>query len=176
MTLPVLKTWHVNELLTASMMNTYVRDPLTWMLETPTIKVQRSGNDSVLHQTIEAIQWNSEIWKDGITHSNSTNNTRLTIVDPGEYLVVCNLEYAAASGGQRRCDLAINGTTAGVGSRWFGSESMEPTSASLVSQLSVAGMVRARTGDYIQCLVYQSSGASLNVTASSTMAAIWMRQ
>lgn len=174
MPVPNPRTWTVNETATAALMNQEVRDPLSFLLDAPRTKVTLSTAQSIPHATATLIEWDEEIFESGVTHSNFSNSERLTIVDPGRYLVVANVTFEPSEGGgQRRLDLCFNGNV--TTTRPFVSENMDPiSSASIASSLSTSGQFRADTGDYFMTRVYQSSTFTKGVLVGSSMTVVWI--
>lgn len=172
MPVPNPRTWEIGETVTAALMNQEIRDAFSFLLDAPRVKVSRASAFSVPNQDATLVPWDQEILKSGITHSTLTNSQRLTVVDPGLYLVVATVTFDAADGGQRRLDLCFNGDV--LTTREFCSENMDPVPSPVPSTLSAGGQMRGAAGDWFMARVYQSSGASINISTDSSLSAVWM--
>lgn len=124
----------------------------------PACRVYRSTAQAIASGTITALALDSERYDDPVhpMHSTSINNSRITIAVPGIYVVLGNVCWAAGASSARECGLRLNGTTyidwvASVGD------------AAITTK--TAAHYRFVAGDYIELVVYQTSGGNLNVSA-----------
>ena len=92
-------------------------------------------------------------------HSHSTNNTRITFTTEGKYFGTFNVEFAAASGGERRLTVYVNGTS---GTKIAQSKLSNPDGADH-DTMQVVWNYEADADDYIECWAYQNSGADKNL-------------
>ena len=95
-------------------------------------------------------------------HDNVTNNTRLTALYAGIYLVSAFCQFAANATGLRYLFIRKNGVTG----YWT---SFQLASAS-DKILNVSGQVDLAVNDYVEATVLQNSGAGLNVQAGAILA------
>lgn len=171
---PTAATW-VDGPVDAADLNADLRDVLEWMLSPPRILALRTSHQSLPNATVTAVQLPAESYKSGFTHSTVTNTRALTVDVDGLYVVYGNIEITeSAGGGQRRVELCKNGTTDGTGGTIFARDN----SARLGTPnfLAISGMVRAVAGDFFQMLAYQSSGGSLNIGSSTSLAAYFAKR
>jgi hypothetical protein len=93
-------------------------------------------------------------------HDNSTNNTRITIPagKGGKYLFTYLVRFAGNNSGRRDLALQINGTQ--------GANLMRvqmPSDSGLATIYNASALLNLVAGDYVEAVVYQTSGGSLNV-------------
>lgn len=105
------------------------------------------------------LAFNSHRYDTGGFHSDSTNNSRLTIPQSGFYLVEFHGRWAASSLGERRADIFINGTTTSLQTSVFaaGAAGSNQRSHLLVIQRPFVA------GDYVEVGVQQDSGGALSL-------------
>lgn len=92
-------------------------------------------------------------------HDPVTNNTRLTCVTPGFYFVTATVAFTGNNTGARQLFFRRNGGGS------IGSE-VEPATGG--SDTTVSTML-LDVGDFIEAVVIQSSGSTLNVDATFGM-------
>ena len=119
--------------------------------------VYRTADLSVADVTATAVPWTAEKFDTAGFHDNATNPSRLSVPvgEDGLYLVTVNGEWAPNASGERVIHFQRSGaeyllvnTIPGVATI-----SLRPT-ATWVGRLAYP--------DYVECVVYQSSGAALN--------------
>lgn len=146
----------------------------------PAVRVYHNAAQSISNTTFTTLAFNSEATTGFDTeamHDLVTNNSRITIVTPGVYLVGASVDFAAnatgvrlvvlhrfASGGGGDTAIAsVDGVTIGT---------VDDHSMSLVTAYAMAA------GDYFTLQVWQNSGGALNVPASSAYSpefwAVWV--
>jgi hypothetical protein len=54
-------------------------------ISAPYIEVTKSAAQTITANTLTTVTWGAESFKSGITHSNSTNNSRITLDEAGNY-------------------------------------------------------------------------------------------
>lgn len=126
--------------------------------------VHRQTAQGISHATMTAIQFNSPDIRDthGF-HDPSSNNTRMTVPAGlgGLYLAGANVGFSGNGTGSRITRLLKNGTTV------IGSLDGPAPSADVTSFQCVTVPVLLVPGDYLEVVVYQTSGGILNTYASS---------
>lgn len=128
------------------------------------VALLKSADQSVSNLTETAISFDVEEFDTDGFHSNTTNNTRITIPTGkgGKYLVTMRLSWAQNSTGSRWVSLFKNGSD-------YATHIMPPISSSNTNQLSsISLVVNLVAGDYIELYGQQGSGGSLNALGNST--------
>lgn len=130
--------------------------------------VYMSSNQSINNTTTTTLNWNNERFDTesnaaSTIHDNASNNSRLTCRTAGKYLITLNVDFAPNATGVRAIWIQLNGGSSIAGQTGPGNATYNTFSASLLWDMAV--------NDYVEALVYQSSGGALNVQtggASST--------
>ncbi len=122
-----------------------------------------SANQSITNATATAIAYNTEIFDTDGFHDNSVNNTRVTIPSGkgGKYLFTAWSNFVGNATGYRNAELLINGTTL-TGSSGVG---WTPNSGGYNAG-TIAVILNLVATDYVEVLVTQNSGGSLNLVGS----------
>lgn len=154
-------TWATNDGITASLLNTHLRDNESFLYSPPRFRVYNSLAEAIPNAAFTAATFDSERFDTNGMHSTSVNTGRATCQTAGAYLLGGGVEWAANATGVRAAALRINGTT------FIGTEAhMTRTDGGTAGSSTVTLYALAAT-DYVELLVYQSSGGSLNVNAAS---------
>lgn len=147
---------------TAAMMNAEVRDSVNFLANPPSCRVYHSAAQTIAHNTPVALAFNSERLDTDNMHDTVTNNSRITFNAAGLYVITASVQWQAAATGTRYLLIWHN------------------TGANLVlNQISAAGtaeshamscttIYKCASGTYVECRVYQFSGAALNIQASAS--------
>ncbi len=106
------------------------------------------------------LAFNSERYDTDSIHDNSTNNSRLTCKTAGKYIVIAQVTFAMDPEGVRYCHLVRNGNTL-VASAVFDPDRTGTMRMQCFTILDLA------IDDYVQCQVFQSSSAVLDVLSSA---------
>jgi hypothetical protein len=168
-TVPVPRTWTVGELLTASKMNTDVRNGLNFLLAKPMAILQRSTAQNFTHNTPALVTWNSEIIDRDGGHDNSTNPSRYVAQTAGWYNVTAFLDWVNFSGGVRYLAMTRSGA-----SLWTEVRSAT-SSASYPSYNLLVAPVFLSLGQYIEVTALQDSGSTINIQpATSQLTLEWI--
>lgn len=126
----------------------------------------------VFHSVAQSIagngQWavlafDSERYDTDAYHDIATNNGRLHIpagAATQRYLLTASARFAANSTGQRGIQLRINGTTSIA-------MDVRPATAAEATGMSIATEYQLSAGDYVEVLVFQGSGAALNIDSGA---------
>lgn len=165
-TVPTPKTFSVNEVLTASTMNTEIRDAQKFLLDPPRVFAQNVTAISVPNAAYAAVALITEQYDTDGMHDTVTNNSRFTCITPGLYDLKAMIYWTSNSTGMRGAQIRLNGATAL-------SYDFRPSQATLIQQTCVDWYLNA--GDYVELLAYQNSGAALN-TQNVFMSARWVAQ
>lgn len=127
-------------------------------------RVYNSTTQSISNATLSALAFDSERWDTDAFHSTSSNTSRITIPSglAGKYLVGAAIEWPSNATGVRTIYLRKNGNTYHAELRFNASTNSNTTGLALCSLIDLAAT------DYVEAIVYQDSGSSLNVSASGS--------
>ena len=125
-------------------------------------RVTKADVQAITTATLTAITFDTERWDTDAYHDNVTNNTRLTVPagQGGTYIISFSAQFAGNGTGSRYFYLNLNGTTklAGLYLINNGTAAFEGT-LTTIFQLDA--------GDYVEAVVYQDSGGSLNINKNN---------
>lgn len=116
----------------------------------------RSTVQEISNVTWTAIQWDAEQYDFQGMHSDSVNNTRITIPSGGGglYMIVLNVGWSGNTSGYRYFGVHVSGENI----------AMEQDAAVPNTYLRTLATVHyLSAGDYVEAWVYQSSGSALNI-------------
>lgn len=174
MAIPVLRNWSVGELVTASMMNNYVRDVGDFWLDVPWVHMDNSAN--VSHTTSGSYQlltFNTTLRDTDNMHPGSGGV--FTVATTGIYQVHAEVMFAANLTGTR--GLSVDRTRSGVSTTgWCRSGACSSYADDIATVDSVAfetscqidRMMSLLAGDELRFYGYQNSGGALNMLGSGT--------
>jgi hypothetical protein len=142
--------------------NTHVDDAIT---ETgaviPRARVNHGSNQSIASTTDTALAFNQERYDTDAIHDNATNNTRLTCKTAGIYIISGHVAFAANATGQRAISIRLGGVDYIATQNNHGPNGADTLTMSVTTQYELA------VGDYVELMVYQTSGGALNVLAGA---------
>ena len=153
------KTWSVGDVLTASEMNTYVRDNTGFLNAPPSCRAYNSAAISINNNTITALTFNSERWDTDSIHSTVTNTERLTATTAGIYHIYGSVAFAANSTGDRALYIYLSGSVI--------YSSMRVGAATGRTICTISTEISMAVSDYVTLHVFQDRGGSLNVDTLS---------
>ena len=119
--------------------------------------VYSSSTQSIPNSSHTAVNFNSEHFDTDSMHDTSTNNSRITVKTAGKYMVVANIVFAFNATGQRQVQIRVNGST------YRGKVFLDANSATYGNRMNVSAILDLDVDDYVECVVWQNSGGSLNV-------------
>lgn len=158
------KTWAVGDVLSASDVNTYVRDNTKWLgTDKPHCRVRNSANISHTSTgNYQALTFDSERVDVGAMHDTTTNTGRLTVPTGGGgfYAIGGCIEFASNSTGRRGIQIRLNGTTV-IARHESGNVTANDHA------ITVATVYQLGAGDYLELMGFQASGGNLNMLATS---------
>jgi hypothetical protein len=166
---PVVPSSHtfVDGVATSSEQNTYVRDPIAFLLRPPTAELRQIVAQTLTTAVGGAITFTTEDLDsdpDGTGgHDNLTNPSRYTARYPGWYMVSGAVCFVANATGMRHAYLRVNGADVlgSVGS-------CTPSAADVVAANCRPRKVFLNQADYVELVGYQSSGGNLNTFVTTT--------
>jgi hypothetical protein len=127
----------------------------------PACRVYRTTVQLIPTSTNTIIGFDAERYDTDNIHDNVTNNTRLTCRTAGKYLITANLGFGTTAAGTRQLSIYLNGAT------YLGLVSQPSNTGVDGPYMHVSCVQDLIVGDYVEVLVYQTSGAGLNVLAAS---------
>lgn len=166
MTVPTAYTWTVGELLTASKLNSYLRDAIAFLLSPPYGAFQRTTSLSIANTTTTNVGWDLEVADTDGAHSTVTNSDRFTCQTAGLYENVVAIPWVGNATGVREINFGVNGVSSYAGSR------LVPTAAvSFVN--SASKPLPLSVGDYVNVKAWQSSGGALSIDQTFASGPTW---
>ena len=149
--------------LTASWLNTYVRDNVAWMAtDSPAARAYNSANLSTTTGVATALTLNSERFDNAAVHDTGSNTSRMTIPTGGggKYIIGGGVTWASSAlGAIRNSFVLLNGATILV------VEQREP-SAATNSQSGPCTTYALADADYVELIAQQDSTGNLNVNVA----------
>lgn len=158
MAVPSPRTWVPGEVLTATLMNGHLRDPLDFLLNAPTCRLRATANQSIPTNTVTALNFDVEDADSHGGHDTVTNNHTYTVQEAGTYLLTACAPWASNSASKREVFFIINGTqTTGAATDAISANN---------HALGCSGMYVLAVGDTVQAGVFHNVGSNLNVDQS----------
>ena len=134
---------------------------LSWLRGQDSIKAARvyhNADQSISHNSVTKLAFNSERHDTDTIHDNASNNTRLTCVTAGKYQITVNVSFASNATGVRLVRILLNNTTV-IANYLVDACATDRTVISLSTMYDLAA------ADYVEAQVFQTSGSSVNVEA-----------
>lgn len=130
-------------------------------LATVSVSVKASGMQSIATAINTAVQFDQEEWDTNNMHSNVSDNTRLYVPSGqgGLYLVQGQVAFDNNATGHRNAKIRVNGNS----STWLGKTNETSVGSTDAQWLQVSKIYQLSAGDYVELVVYQNSGSSLNI-------------
>ena len=123
------------------------------------VRAYNSAAISIPNNTETALTFDSERWDTDTMHSTVSNTGRLTATTAGQYVISANIGFAANATGYRYCTIRLNGVTP-IASHAAVGFSNDTNYFNLSTTYNLAAT------DYVDIVVFQNSGAALNVTSA----------
>lgn len=124
----------------------------------PSVYVYKSAVQSITSATFTSIIFDLEKFDTNNQHDNVINNTRLTCVDPGKYLIIGTVDFVNAALGRRNGNIFLNNTTI------LASDSRDTLGGGFDTVCNPITIFPLIAGDYLELRAYQDSGGAINVT------------
>lgn len=121
------------------------------------VRAYNSANQSIANITNTALIFNQERRDDGLLHDVSVDNTRFTAIATAWHIIVTTVKFATNATGFRQVSFRLNGTT------FIGGDQSTNAISGNETMVTAATGYYLTAGDYLEVMVYQSSGAALNV-------------
>lgn len=167
-----------NVVFDSSELNSYIRDPLLFLLSKPAAELRQTVAQSIANATWTSITFDVEDLDNDPTgaggHSTSVNTSRYTAVYAGWYLLGGGCSFIVNATGQRGVAWAVNGTLVNASRSFF--------DASAAVGMDIAARVKRvflNVGDYVELQCWQNSTGLLNTAvaaeSASSMSIAWER-
>lgn len=143
-----------------------VRDGVVFCATPPSCKANRTTTQSIADLTATAVSFTAaDSWDTDGFHSTVSNQSRLTVPSGlgGKYLIVASVPWASSSSGWRDFTIRANGSTS-LDSTRVGSGVANPYPISTITTIQ-----QLAAGTYLEVVVWQNSGAALDVLAGATV-------
>lgn len=160
------RTWVTGELVTAAIMNQYVRDQQDWLVGGHGCKVYRSTNQSIPHSaTATAISFTAEHADTDGYHSNVTDPSRATIPAglAGYYSVASAVRWTGNAAGRREIGHYVNESHDDT---QHAQMEDAPGATSIIRYGTTTTFLFLGVGDYVETRVVQTTGSALNAEAA----------
>src|SRR5262245_8790974 len=128
----------------------------------PTARVYHNTTQSISDSTVTAVSLNSERFDTDTIHDNSTNNSRLTCKTAGKYLIIANVGFASNATGYRSVAIRLNGST------YIASTQVTAINGA-TTRLAPSTLYALAVNDYVEAIVFQTSGGALNTEQSGNI-------
>lgn len=152
----------------------FLKDDGSWAA--PTIggctqgaRVYRSTNQDVANETSVKVNFDSERYDTDSIHSTVSNNSRLTCKTAGKYMIVFHGYMTANANGDRRFQIYLNNGTYIAVSRL----GLDPSG---YASMPVSTIYDLAVDDYVEAVVYQNSGSTLQLVSYGNFTPEFMMQ
>lgn len=167
------RTWVAGETLTASILNTHVRDNLSFLYTPPMCRVRNSASISIATSGVsQALTFNSERFDTDSMHSTTVDTSRVNTPTAGKYLFTGHVQFASGGGNYRETFVRLSGATI------VAHLQLPPVGGGIVTAMSIATAYACLVTNYAELVVAQDTGGALNVTSapnySPEFSAIWL--
>jgi hypothetical protein len=126
----------------------------------PIVRAYNSANISINDSTLTALTFDSERYDTDTMHSTVTGTGKLTATTAGTYHIIGQVRFATSAVGVRQISIRLNGTTT------LAFKGMSAASASVHGDI-VETDYQFNATDYVELIVYQTSGGALNVDVAA---------
>lgn len=125
-------------------------------------RATRTGSQVIGNAAWTLLLWDSEDIDTNLMHDNSTNTERLTCPagQAGRYEFAVNSQSDGAAAGLQGIAVQKNSTVIGTN---VISGDATPNLSGISNCVQATGYVDLAVGDWIVCLIYQNSGANMNM-------------
>src|SRR5579885_3406422 len=158
------KTWNSGDVLTATDLDTYVRDNTSWLgTDKPNCRVFNSAAISIPNNTFTVLTFDSERWDNQNMHSTVSSNMA------GKYLITAHAAWGTA---------LTNAQLGAIELRVNGSTIIAEDSSVSRNQMSISTVWSFNAADYVEVLVLQNKGGAINISATGSFSpeftAMWL--
>lgn len=158
------RSWAVGEIVTASMLNTHLRDNELWLYNGDGCALTHSVAQSIPASTETVLAFDTERQDTSGYHDTVTNNSRITIPRAGGCWVGANVRFAYVGDTLRMVALRLNGSTVIAKERV-----PEPThtATTMSADMIVSRYYRFVAGDYVEVVVWHNESSALDVVKAN---------
>lgn len=173
-TVPTFRTWVVGELVTASFMNTNIRDAGNFLTAVPLYEGRQTVAQSIPNAANTPVNMDTEdIDTDG-GHSTVTNTSRYTVQTAGWWRISGGVGMTANGTGARQTSILKNSGVNSGSAQWLA------PGAVTFSGSARSKCISAIVGDFFEIAMFQNSTVALNTVITSVdgqpnMSAQWVR-
>lgn len=169
---PIPYFWNVSDVASGALLNAQLYQALQFFLAPPRFQGYGSTNQTITSGiTFTSCNLDTEIIDSENGHSTTTNNSRYVVQVPGTYLCIASAGFAANSAGNRAVRVGVNGVGAQAGQLAQGNAGANSWYGVVTAWVALAA------GDYVECQVWQNSGASLVTNGGAqvgpTLTCLW---
>jgi len=132
-------------------------------------RVYNSGTQAIPASSVTAITFDSERYDTDSIHNTGTNTSRLTCNTAGYYIITGHVEFASNNTGIRGVYIKLNNTT-------YLNVNIYASVPSSATQMLVSTIYNLEATDYVEVLVYQNSGTTLNSSNNANYSPEFMMQ
>jgi hypothetical protein len=125
------------------------------------VRATHSANQSIPNATFTVLTFDGENFDTAAMHSTTVNPSRLTAPETGRYRITFTAAWAPHSTGVRQSYIRLNG-----GAPYIGYDVRPAAPAPFDTTTTVSIDYQLNAGDYVEAVVYQTSGGALNVFAN----------
>ncbi len=149
-----------------------IRTNQEFLVDRPRVKAWRTTTQSIPHATAQAVGFTgTDEYDTDDLHDPTSNSSRITIPAGlgGLWLICCQIDLSAgtASSARRQLSLRLNGSWS------FAYSTAYPRLAGEATTLQTYGLQQLSAGDYVQAVIYQTTGGARNLTGA-WMTAHWV--
>jgi hypothetical protein len=169
------RTWATNDVVTASLLNTHLRDNLNFLYTKDHASVYQTANTAITTSTWTVVAFDAEYLDNNTMHDNVTNNSRVKCNSDGLYLIIFKAAFANDTTGVRRVMIRKNAAGASGGGTDLGTwtEDGIPAENTIVPGGRLESLTSA---DYIEMFVWQDTGGNLNLNSGSRVTYLQLMQ
>jgi len=125
-------------------------------------RVYNNATLTVLNATLTAVPFAASRYDPSGMHSNTVNNSRITIATVGTYLFGANISFVANATGYREMRISLNGSV-----DYKASVVIPQSAVAAVMDLNLSCLWQCNIGDFMQVIIFQNTGASMTIPAST---------
>lgn len=160
---PATRTWVAGEVVTASLLNTYLRDVLNWLLAPAILRVRQTVSQNLTSGTAAVVTFDTEDVDSTGMHSTVSQTSRATAVYPGWMRTGGGICVAANATNARAALWSVNGTNLNGGDA-----QIQASSSGITAVPARSILVYLNVGDYLEEKAFQNSGTSPLATGVSS--------
>ena len=156
------RTWTTGETVTASLLNTHVRDNLTYLSAVKSFRAYQSAGQAIASSTDTKVSFQTEVW-DTEGQFDPTTNYRHTPLIAGKWLYTAIVHLPNSNGGRTFLSLRKTGAIHHYGPQYVFANDARP---------DVTGIMDMNgSTDYAEVYLYHEAGASRTITTGDIYSA-----